>query len=650
MHYLLREATLPLLTSLVKRTAPVLHFLAVISTAKRLIILGEETLGDLYGRRRFIVDPVGFLREHQLMLPNVRRFITIYKGYERPFWVSQGLLAIATVFTLLIPLMVQSLIDQGLLQGDRDATVQSVLWMVLFAVLAAVFTIANALYAVTFAEYTAHAVRMFLYRKIQTFSFGNLDQFSTSDLMVRMTSDVNAIKSAIQLVILSLAQAPVMFIGALVLIYLNSPSLMWILVIVIPLIVAILVVLVTKLGPLFKIQQQKLDRLNNVLQENLAGVRVVKAFVQSEYENRRYDRANRDLLKASLLPMQYAAFLSPSLYLVVNVAIAAVLWFGGQRLIQGAVTVGEILAFTQYLSTLLVPLVVLAVIAPQLTAAEASAQRMFAVLDALPTVPDAQTPTTITPATAQGRIVFENVSFSYAERDGQAGLPVLQDINLTIEPGQTVAFLGATGSGKSTLVNLIPRFYDVTAGQITIDGVDVREIPIETLHQLVGVALQESVLFSGKVRDNVCYGKPEATEDDMIEAAQAADAHGFVSAIPEGYDAAVARRGANFSGGQRQRLAIARAVTVKPKVLILDDSTSALDMATEARVQDAIKRLMAETTTLFVAQRISTVITADRIFLLEAGRIVAQGTHEELLRSSSLYQDIYQSQLGGVPA
>jgi len=584
------------------------------------------------------------------MLPNVRRFITIYKGYERPFWVSQGLLAIATIFTLLIPLMVQSLIDQGLLQGDRDATVQSVLWMVLFAVLAAIFTIANALYAVTFAEYTAHAVRMFLYRKIQTFSFGNLDQFPTSDLMVRMTSDVNAIKSAVQLVILSLAQAPVMFIGALVLIYFNSPSLMWILLIVIPLVVAVLIVLVTKLGPLFNIQQQKLDRLNSVLQENLAGVRVVKAFVQSEYENHRYDRANRDLQKASLLPMQYAAFLSPSLYLVMNVAIAAVLWFGGQSLIQGAVTVGEILAFTQYLSTLLVPLVVLAVIAPQLTAAEASAQRMFQVMDALPTVPDSQTSLPLTPATAQGRIVFENVSFSYTERDGQAGLPVLQDINLTIEPGQTVAFLGATGSGKSTLVNLIPRFYDVTAGRITLDGMDVREIPIETLHQLVGVALQESVLFSGKVRDNVCYGKPDATEDDMIEAAQAADAHGFVSAIPEGYDAAVARRGANFSGGQRQRLAIARAVTVKPKILILDDSTSALDMATEARVQDALKRLMATTTTLFVAQRISTVITADRIFVLEAGQIVAQGTHEQLLRSSPLYQDIYQSQLGGVPA
>ncbi|WP_158516713.1 ABC transporter ATP-binding protein [Scytonema hofmannii] len=581
-------------------------------------------------------------------MPNVRRFIAIYKGYKWSFWVSQILLTIATIFTLLIPLMTQSLIDGGLSQGDRDATVQSVLWMVLFAVLAAVFTIANSLYAVTFAEYIAHAVRMFLYRKIQTFSFGNLDRFPTSDLMVRMTSDVDAIKTTIQLTILSLAQVPVMFVGALALIYLNSPSLMWILFVVIPAIVAILLVLVMKLGPLFQIQQQKLDTLNNVLQENLVGVRVVKAFVQSDYENRRYNRVNRDLRNASLRLIQYVAFLSPSLYLVMNVATATVLWVGGHSLNQGAVTVGEILAFTQYLVTVLVPLVILAAIAPQLTAAEASAQRIFEVMDTIPAIPEPTTPAGLTPATAKGRIVFEDVSFSYPSRDGRLGRLVLQNINLTIEPGQTVAFLGATGSGKSTLVNLIPRFYDVTAGRIAIDGIDVRDIPLETLHQIVGVALQESVLFSGKLRENICYGKPDATEDEMIEAARVADAHGFVSAIPEGYDATVARRGANFSGGQRQRLSIARAVAVKPKILILDDSTSALDMVTEARVQDALKSLMADTTTLFVAQRIGTAIAADNIFLLEAGEIIAQGNHEQLLHSSSLYQEIYHSQLGGV--
>lgn len=584
------------------------------------------------------------------MLPNLQRFITIYRGYERPFWVSQGLLAIATLFTLLIPLMTQQLIDQGLLPGDRNATVQSVLWMVFFAVLSAIFTIATAWYAVNFAEHTAHAVRMRLYRKVQTFSFANLDQFPTSDLMVRMTSDVNVIKASVQQVILSLAQAPVMFIGALVLIYLNSPSLMWILLVVLPIVLIVLIFFVNRMGKLFKVQQTKLDTVNHVLQEDLSGVRVVKAFVQSDYENRRYDRANQEFRKAALRPMQYAAFLQPTLYLIINLATAAVLWFGGVSLSQGRVTVGEILAFTQYLATVLVPLIVLAVIVPQLTAAEASAARMFEVMDAMPDVPDPTQPSGLDLATAQGRILFEDVSFGYPTPAGQPRTEVLKHINLTIEPGQTVAFLGATGSGKSTLVNLIPRFYDVTGGRITIDGMNIRDIPIEILHQLVGVALQESILFSGKVRENICYGRPDATDDEMIEAAGAADAHEFVSRIPEGYDAPVARRGTNFSGGQRQRLSIARAVTVKPKILILDDSTSALDMATEARVQASLERLMGDTTILYVAQRISTAITADTIFLLEAGEIIAQGNHEQLLQSSPLYQEIYTSQLGGVPA
>jgi len=583
-------------------------------------------------------------------LPNIRRFIQIYRGYERPFWVSQILLAIASIFTLLIPLMTQSLIDKGILVGDRDATVQAVLWMVLFAVLSAVFTIANAYYAVLFAEHTAHAVRMKLYRKIQTFTFGNLDRFPTSDLMVRMTSDVTAIKGAVQQVILSLAQAPVMFVGALVLIYLNSPSLMWILLLVIPAVVAILAFFLLKISPLFDVRQMRLDDLNGVLQENLAGVRVVKAFVQSEYENHRYDRANQAFRKASLRPMQYIALLQPSFFLIINLATAIVLWFGGLAASQGTVTVGEILAFTQYLATILVPLIVLAVITPQVTAAEASAERMFEVLDTLPNLEAPANPVPLDPATAQGRIVFENVSFSYPAQEGQPATPVLKTINLTIEPGQTAAFLGATGSGKSTLVNLISRFYDTTEGRILIDGVDVRDLSAETLHQLVGIALQEAVLFSGTVRENIGYGRPDADDDDLMAAAMAADAHSFVSAIPEGYDAGVARRGSNFSGGQRQRLSIARALAVQPKILILDDSTSALDMATEARVQDAVQDLMASTTKLYVAQRISTVITADRIFLLEAGEIVAQGTHEELLQTSPLYQEIYQSQLGGVPA
>lgn len=584
------------------------------------------------------------------MLPSLRRFIAIYKGYHRPFWVSQLLQAIASIFTLLVPLMLQKLLDDGLMVGDRDTTIQSVIWMVVFSCLAAGFSIANSWYAVQFGEHTAHAVRMYLYRKIQTFSFGNLDQFPTSDLLVNMTSDVNLIKTAVQSVILLLAQTPILFLGSLYLIYTNSPNLVWIMWAVVIVTALVLYLALRQIGVLFETRQAKLDDVNSVLQEDLSGIRVVKAFVQEDYEMRRYDRANEAFRKASLRPMQIATYLQPTLFVIINLATAAALWFGGNPTNPNAASVGQILAFSQYLATVLVPLVALAVVMPQMSAAEASATRMFKVMDAVPLVPDPDNSLDWSVAKAQGRIVFENVSFQYPAKDGQPPTPVLKNINLTIEPGQTVAFLGATGSGKSTLVNLIPRFYDVTSGRIMIDGIDVRDMPLQDLYQIVAIALQESVLFSGQVRDNICYGKPDATEEEMIAAAVAADAHSFVSAIPEGYDATVARRGTNFSGGQRQRLSIARALATEPKIVILDDSTSALDMETEARVQDAIEQLMTGATTIFVAQRISTVIAADQIFLMEAGEIVASGTHEQLIQTSPLYQIICESQLGGVPA
>jgi ATP-binding cassette subfamily B protein len=584
------------------------------------------------------------------LLPSLRRFIRIYKGYERPFWVAQLLQAIASIFTLLVPLMSQQLLDQGLLVGNQDVVLSSVMWMVLFSILAAGFSLANSWYAVQFGERTAHAVRMYLYRKIQTFSFGNLDQFPTSDLLVNMTSDVNQIKTVVEQVILLLAQTPVLLLGSLYLIYANSPGLAWIMWLVVGVTLAILYLALQQIGALFEDRQAKLDAVNRVLQEDLSGIRVVKAFVQEDYEMRRYDQANVAFRKSSLRPMQIAVFIQPTLFAIVNLATAGALWFGGNPTNPDAVSVGQIVAFSQYLATVLIPLVSVAIVMPQISAAEASATRMFHVMDAQPTVPSAASPTRLTPETAQGRIVFEHVSFQYPPQEGQHPTPVLQQINLTIEPGQTVAFLGATGSGKSTLVNLIPRFYDVTAGRITIDGVDVRDIPLQDLHQIVAIALQESVLFSGTVRDNVCYGRPDATEEAMTAAAIAADADSFVSASPEGYDASVARRGANFSGGQRQRLSIARALAVQPKIVILDDSTSALDMDTEARVQDAISTLMHGATTIFVAQRISTVIGADQIFLMEAGEIVASGTHTDLVRTSPLYQLICESQLGGVPA
>jgi ATP-binding cassette subfamily B protein len=341
--------------------------------------------------------------------------------------------------------------------------------------------------------------------------------------------------------------------------------------------------------------------------------------------------------------MRKTAFIIPSVFLILGVANALAIWFGGADVLQGGVQVGELVAFSQYILIILGQMIVLSVVFPQITAAEASAARLAQILDTPPDVQD-RNETPIDLSKIKGRVAFENATFSYSGE----GKPNLQGIDLVIEPGETVAFLGSTGGGKTTLINLIPRFYDVTSGRVTIDGIDVRDFPQAQLREIVVTALQKAVLFSGTVEGNIKYGRPQASLDEAVEAAKVSDAHGFISAIPEGYDAKVARLGANFSGGQRQRLSIARGVAARPKVLILDDSTSAVDVATESRIQAAMDSKLAGTTKLVIAQRISTVLTADRIALIDDGRIVAVGNHKELMVTSQLYREIFDSQLGGL--
>jgi ATP-binding cassette subfamily B protein len=388
------------------------------------------------------------------------------------------------------------------------------------------------------------------------------------------------------------------------------------------------------------------------MQENLAGVRVVKAFVREDYEVKRFEKRADALRQPAYAAAFRVAFLTPAMTGTAQLAIALALAVGGQEVLSGTgLDVGTLVAFSQYLALAVAPLAMMAVVLPFLMRGDASAERILKAFDDEAIVQDRETAQPLEPEKVQGRIAFENVSFAFRRPDGELDPPAVKNINLTVEPGQQVGFLGATGAGKSALINLIPRFYDVIEGRITIDGTDVRDVPQDNLRQIVGIALQEAVLFQGDVRFNLKFGKPETDDDVMFDAAKAADSYGFVMNLPERWEAPVSQRGYNFSGGQRQRLSINRALTAEPKVLILDDSTSALDASTEGRVQAAIPEFTNNVTTLYVAQRISAVIDLDKIYLLENGEIVAEGMHEELLKTSPLYQEIYESQLGkGVTA
>lgn len=580
-------------------------------------------------------------------MKQIKRLLAIFKPYWGWFAFSQ-LMVLGTVFaTLLLPTINGHLINNGVLAKNMQVIIFYAGWMLLAAFLGVVFDIVSTVIGVRFSEQTAHYLRKRIFDKVQTMSFGNIDRFRPSDLLVRLTSDVQNVKMAVLQTITTLFQAPFMLLAALVLVATQAPSLFWIMLVMLVVIGVLLAVYVKVVAPAFISRQKKLDRVNQVLREGLTGVRVVKAFVRQPFENRRFDTAAKDLRKASIIPQLTLSWLIPTVLFALFLGIDGILYFGGTKIFSGSgLQMGQVLAAAQYFIACIGPLVMLAVALPMITAASASTERIFRVLDDIADVQDRPDACSLDPQTLRGRIAFENVSFGYLGSDGKPSNTVLEGINLLVEPGQTIGFLGTTGSGKSSLVNLIPRFYDVTAGRITLDGVDLRDIPQDDLRKLVGICLQETNLFSGTIADNIKFGRPEATDDEILTYARAADAGDFVEAIPEQYDGRVARRGANFSGGQRQRLSIARALTLKPKVLILDDSTSACDVSTEARIQDAIKDQMRGVTQLLVAQRISTVITADKIVLLEHGRMVAEGNHEQLLASSPLYREIYDSQLG----
>jgi len=567
-------------------------------------------------------------------------------SFVKPYWRTSVLAALMLVASVLadltIPTLIQRIIDLGIVPKDMSMITVTAALMVGVAFFEAAASIGNTFLAVRVAQNFAADVRSATFHRIQSFSFGNLDRFQTGQLIVRLTSDVNAVQMMVMMGLRMFIRAPIMVVGSITLMFVLNAELARIVLILLPITFVLAGVFVVKAQPMFLEVQRRLDRLNTVLQENLAGVRVVKAFVRTEREAKRFDEANTDLTKQSMKVLTIFAVLFPSMQMIINASILGVVWFGGLEVVAGSFTIGEILAFTNYLLTSIMPLLFLAMMASQLSAANASAQRIYEVLDSEPQVQDR--PDAKRMPEVRGRVVFDGVCFSYGSDCSE---PVLQDINLVAEPGQTVAVLGATGSGKSTLIDLIPRFYDVTRGRLTIDGIDVRDVTFDSLRSHIGVALQEAILFSGTIRDNIKYGRPDASEEEVVAAAKAAEAHDFIMGFPKGYDNDVGERGVGLSGGQKQRISIARALLIRPKILILDDSTSSVDVETEAKIQEALDRIMVDRTCFIIAQRISTVLRADKIVVLDKGRIASEGTHEELMRSSPIYREIYDSQLGG---
>jgi ABC-type multidrug transport system fused ATPase/permease subunit len=584
------------------------------------------------------------------MLRSFRRLFVVYKGYRLRLLFSQVLLLISATATIAVATLNQRLINDGLLAQDAIVILDTGIWMAVLAVVAGVTLAGTAYYAVFFAQGTAYVVRAELYDKIQTYSFANFDRFRTGNLIVRLNADVLNIANAVMYTVILLLYAPFMVIVAFILAYLRTPSLVWILAAVTVVVLAMMGILVPQIFKVYDERQQRLDDLNTTLQENLSGIRVVKAFVREALENARFEQRANAMRAPAFGAAFRVALLNPLLNAIGQIAVALTILIGGQQVLSNSgLNSGDLVTFMQYLSLVVTPLAMLAIVVPYLLRGDASARRIFEAYEIEPAVQDKPDARTLEPAAVQGRVVFENVSFAFRGADGQLNPPAIKQINLTIEPGERVGILGATGAGKSALVNLLPRFYDVTEGRITIDGVDVRDLTQANLRRIVGIALQEAVLFQGTIRFNLKFGSGDADDAVMFGAAQAADAFGFVNNLPQQWDAPVARRGYNFSGGQRQRLAITRTLTPLPRVLVLDDSTSALDVATESRVQGAIPTFTNNVTTIYIAQRISAVIDLDKIVLMDNGAIVATGKHEELLASNALYQQIYASQLGGAP-
>ena len=490
------------------------------------------------------------------------------------------------------------------------------------------------------SQYFGYKLRDDIYKKIQEFSFANIDKFSTASLVTRTTNDVVMLQNIVGMALRMMVRSPMLFVGGIIYAVRLQPRLAVIFLIAIPLIVTIIAFNIKKTFPLFKVVQSKLDKVNAVIQENLTGIRVVKAYNRADHEVERFGGANDEYVDISIRAHKLMALMMPGVTIVMNLSVVAIMWFGARLVGNGDMLVGDVSAFIMYATRILASIMMMSMMFMSISRASASAARISEVLDEEVDIVNGKAPRT--EMVKEGSVEFKNVSFRYK---GAGGEDVLKNISFSVNPGETLAILGSTGSGKSTLVNLIPRLYDVTSGQVIVDGTDVRNYDIETLREGIGMVLQNVILFTGTIAENLRWGKDDATEEEIKEAAERAQAAEFISKNPDGYDAVLGQRGVNFSGGQKQRLSIARALIKKPKILIFDDSTSAVDTATEGKIRKTLREEMGDSTLILIAQRISAVRDADKIIVMENGQIAGMGTHDELMESNKVYQEIYYSQM-----
>lgn len=571
---------------------------------------------------------------------SVKRYAAYIKPYLSAFLLAPLLMLTEVFGEILLPKFMSMIINNGVADRDTGYIIRMGIIMVLTAIVMAAGGIGGAYFSAKASICFTSDLRDALFAKVQNFSFKNIDQYSTGSLVTRLTNDVQQVQNVTMMGLRLLFRAPGMLIGALIMAFLMNAKLALVILIVIPFLSIAIVTIMVKAFPRFTLMQKKIDKLNSGIQEALTNVRVIKSFVREDYEEEKFQTMNQDLKDSSLSAMKIVIATMPIMMFAMNVTTLAVVWYGGNIIIAGNMQVGDLTAFTTYIVQILMSLMMLSMVLLQSSRAIASVKRISEVLDTEIDLTDENASRKDLKVT-EGKVEFKDVAFSYSNEGGEK---ILEHINFTAEPGKVLGIIGTTGSGKTSLVQLIPRLYDVNEGQVLVDGVDVREYSLKNLRDGVGMVLQKNVLFSGTIDENLRWGNEEASEEEVRNAAKAAQADGFVTSFTNGYDSDLGQGGSNVSGGQKQRLCIARALLKKPKILILDDSTSAVDTATEAKIRESFSTTLKDTTKIIIAQRIGSVESADKIIVLDDGRIIGMGTHEELMKNCEAYQEIYYSQ------